>query len=624
MYGYAGKLLRINLTEGKVTTEEIAPEILRKFLGGVGYGAKLLYDEMPAGIDPLGSENELVFTTGPLTGTRAPGSGFAEVCFKSPLTGIWGESKCGGEWGGSLRKAGYDFLVIEGKAKEPKYIVIYDSKVEIRPAEKLKGKTTSQKDKFIKKELKDKNFETAVIGSAGENLVRFANIMVGGRAFGRCGAGAVMGSKKLLAIAVRGTGKIPVANPEEFSLVCKKGNEKVLAITGKEGMATNGTTGDLVGCDSQGDMPTKNWRSNSWGKGEELYDHFKRNNLVGAIPCYKGCVLRCGRIAKVESGKWETPQYEGSEYESITAFTFFVLNKDMDAAVHADYLCNEYGLDTISTGAVIAFAMDCYENGIISKEEAGGLDLTWGNAETMVELIKKIASRDGIGRVLGEGTRRASREIGKGSDMLAIQVKGLEGPAHDSRSGKTLAIMYGLSNRGMCHIHPLEGMSYDSGKNDFGLLPYGLPEPQTVDRFAEAGKGKIAKKLQDWGIIPDILGICKFYIYNGLGPGELARMLSTLTGWDIDGEELLAVGERIYDLQRRFNVREGIKKTDDMLPERCLKLPEFGKYSSVEECEIRSYDSMLEECYEARGWEKETGIPKRKPNLHTINISVNY
>jgi len=624
MYGYAGKLLRINLTEGKVTTEEIAPEILRKFLGGVGYGAKLLYDEMPAGIDPLGSENELVFTTGPLTGTRAPGSGFAEVCFKSPLTGIWGESKCGGEWGGSLRKAGYDFLVIGGKAKEPKYIVIHDSKVEIRPAEKLKGKTTSQKDKFIKKELKDKNFETAVIGSAGENLVRFANIMVGGRAFGRCGAGAVMGSKKLLAIAVRGTGKIPVANPEEFSLVCKKGNEKVLAITGKEGMATNGTTGDLVGCDSQGDMPTKNWRSNSWGKGEELYDHFKRNNLVGAIPCYKGCVLRCGRIAKVESGKWETPQYEGSEYESITAFTFFVLNKDMDAAVHADYLCNEYGLDTISTGAVIAFAMDCYENGIISKEEAGGLDLTWGNAETMVELIKKIASRDGIGRVLGEGTRRASREIGKGSDMLAIQVKGLEGPAHDSRSGKTLAIMYGLSNRGMCHIHPLEGMSYDSGKNDFGLLPYGLPEPQTVDRFAEAGKGKIAKKLQDWGIIPDILGICKFYIYNGLGPGELARMLSTLTGWDIDGEELLAVGERIYDLQRRFNVREGIKKTDDMLPERCLKLPEFGKYSSVEECEIRSYDSMLEECYEARGWEKETGIPKRKPNLHTINISVNY
>ena len=274
----------------------------------------------------------------------------------------------------------------------------------------------------------------------------------------------------------------------------------------------------------------------------------------------------------------------------------------MDAAVHATYLCNEYGMDTISTGAVIAFAMDCYENGIITKEKAGGLELVWGNAETMVELLKKIASRDGIERVLGEGTRRASQEIGKGSDMLTVQVKGLEGPAHDSKSGKTLAIMYGLSNRGMCHIHPPEGMNYDSGKKDFGLIPYGLPDPQTVDRFTEEGKGKIAKKLQDWGIVPDILGICKFYIYKGLGPEELARMLSTLTGWYVDGEELLAVGERIYDLQGMFNVREGIKKTDDMLPERCLKLPEFGRYSSVEECEIRSYNSMLEECYEARGW----------------------
>ncbi len=610
LYGYAGKLLRIDLSEEKVSFEEIKPEILRRFLGGVGYGVKLLYDETPAGIDPLSPESKAVFVTGPLTGTGAPGSGFAEVCFKSPLTGIWGESKCGGEWGGALRKAGYDSLLIQGKAKEPKYIVIHDSKVEIRPAGKLKGKTTSQKDKLIKEELRDEKFETAVIGTAGENLVRFACIMVGGRAFGRCGAGTVMGSKNLLAVAVKGTGKIPVANPGEFSLACKEGNEKVLATVGKDGMSKDGTTGDLAACDSAGDIPTKNWRSNSWGKGEELYDRFKRNNLVRANPCYKGCVLRCGRIGKVESGKWKTPQHEGNEYESIAAFTFFVLNEDMDAAVHADYLCNEYGLDTLSAGAVIAFAMDCYEKGIISREEADGLELTWGSAETIIELLKKIANRDGIGRILGEGTKRASQEIGKGSDKLAIQIKGLEGPAHDSRSGKTLAIMYGLSNRGMCHIHPLEGMAYDSGKNDFGLIPYGIPDPQTVDRFAEEGKGEIAKKLQDWGIIPDILGFCKFHIYNGLGPREVARLVSTLTGWDIDGEELLEIGERVYNLQRVFNVREGIRKKDDMLPERCLKLPEFGKYSSVKECEIKSYDRMLEECYEARGWNKETGVPR--------------
>ena len=612
VYGYAGKLLRVDLTGEKVAIEQISPELLREFVGGVGYGVKVLYDEIPPGTDPLGSENKVVFATGPLTGTGAPGSGFAEVCFKSPLTGIWGESKCGGEWGGVLRRAGYDFMVIEGRANEPKYIVIDDSEVEIRPAAKLRGRTTSQKDKLVKEELKDEKYEAAVVGPAGENLVNFANIMVGGRAFGRCGAGAVLGSKNLLAIAARGTGKIRVANPDEFSLACKEGYEKVLATAGKDGMAVNGTTGDLVANDSLGDIPTKNWRSNSWGKGEELYDHFKRKNLIGANPCYKGCVLRCGRIAEVKSGKWKTPEHEGNEYESIAAFTFFVLNEDMDAAVHADYLCNEYGLDTISTGAVIAFAMDCYEEGIISKEEAGGLDLSWGNAETMIELIKRIANGDGIGRVLGQGTKRASDEIAKGSDMLAIQVKGLEGAAHDARSGKTLAIMYGLSNRGMCHIHPLEGMAYDSLKIDFGLVPYGVPDPKTLDRFAEEGKGEIAKKLQDFGIVPDILGICKFYIYNGLGPSELARLTSSLTGWNVSGEELLNVGERVYNLQRMFNVREGISKMDDMLPERCLKLPEFGKYSSVEECEIEHYPQMLEECYEARGWSKETGVPIRE------------
>ncbi|MBA3061723.1 MAG: aldehyde:ferredoxin oxidoreductase, partial [Atribacteria sp.] len=288
-----------------------------------------------------------------------------------------------------------------------------------------------------------------------------------------------------------------------------------------------------------------------------------------------------------------------------------LLNEDMDAAVHATYLCNEYGLDTISAGAVIAFAMDCYEKGIISKKEADGLDLTWGNTETVVELVKKIANRVGIGQVLGEGTRAASQKIGKGSKALAIQVKGLEGPAHDPRSGKTLAIMYGLSNRGMCHIHPLEGMAYDSLKNDFGLIPYGLTDPQTVDRFAEEGKGKSAKMLQDWGIVPEIVGICKFFIYNGLGPGEVAWLVSTLTGWDIDVKKLLTIGEHVYNLQRMFNVREGIKKSDDMLPERVCKLPEFGKYSSVEECEIKDYARMLEECYVARGWDLETGIPKK-------------
>ena len=609
--GYAGRVLRIDLTEERVSVEEIDPEVLRSFLGGVGYAARLLYDEVAAGIDPLGPENKVVFATGPFNGTAVPGSGSISVCFKSPLTGIWGESRAGGDWGGALKRAGYDFLVIEGKAREPKFIVVHDASVEIRTADKLKGKTSSQKERFIKKEeLKDEGFETVVIGPAGENLVKLANVMAGERAFGRGGAGAVMGSKNLLAIAVKGSGKVPVARPREFSLACKATREKVLEATGGKGWSVHGTTNGLANCDADGDIPTKNWRANSWGKGQELYAHFRRENLVKAGSCCKGCVLRCKRTVRVASGKWKTPQHEGGEYETMVAFTFFVFNEDIDAAVHADYLCNEYGLDTISTGAVIGFAMDCYDNGMISREEADGLDLSWGNAETIIELVKGIASREGLGRVLGEGVRHAAQEIGKGSDRLAIHVKGLEGPAHDARSGKTLAIAYGLGNRGMCHIHPLEVGAYDNLKNDFGLIPYGIPDPKTVDRYAEEGKGQIVKKLQDFGVLPDILGICKFYVFERVGPGELARMLSALTGWDVDGEKLLETGARVYDLQRMFNVREGISKKDDMLPERCLKLPEFGKYASVKECAIRNLEGMLEECYEARGWSKETGVPQ--------------
>lgn len=605
IYGYAGKLLRVDLTREKVSFESIKPEILREYMGGVGYGAKLLYDELPAGVDPFSPENKLLFATGPLTGTAAPGSGFAEVCFKSPLTGLWGEAKSGGEWGGCLRKAGYDFLVVEGKSNSPKYLFIDNDKVEIKSAEKLRSKTTSHKEALIKEELSDETIEIATIGNAGENLVRFASIMIGGRSFGRCGAGAVMGAKNLLAIAVRGNSEIKAAKPDEFLSACRAGNKKVLDRTGKDGLSIGGTTGDIPNCDEAGDIPTKNWRSNSWGKGQELYDHFSNENLVRANPCYNGCVLRCGRIVEVKNGKWKTPVHEGAEYESICAFTYFVLNEDMDAAVHATYLCNEYGLDTISAGAVIAFAMDCYDSGILKKEDVDGLDFTWGNSDTMIELIKRIAGRKGIGKMLGEGTKRAAQQLGKGADALAIQVKGLEGPAHDPRSGKTLAVMYGLSNRGMCHIHPLEGMAYDSGKNDFSLTPYGVPDPQTVDRYDEKGKGKIAAKLQDWGVIPDVVGICKFYIYNGIGPDDVARQISALTGWDVGAEELLSVGRRVYNLQREFNIREGAKKSDDMLPERVLKLPEFGKYADVPDCEIKDYRGMLDECYAERGWQNQ-------------------
>ncbi|MGC8757829.1 MAG: aldehyde ferredoxin oxidoreductase family protein [Caldisericaceae bacterium] len=608
-FGYAGKILRVNLTTSKISAEELNPIDARTYLGGAGLAAKILFDELPKGIEPLSAESKIIFATGPLTATFAPGSGSVDVCFKSPLTDIWGESRAGSDWGPSLKKAGYDLLIIEGKSSEQLYLTIDNGNVSLRSAKNLVGLSTSEKTLLLKKELGN-DFEIATIGPAGEAGVLYSTVMFGdgSRAAGRTGAGAVLGSKNLLAVAVRGTGKIKVARENEFHSVCTESVNKLLGNPGNLGLKTDGTTGDLGKCDNAGDWPTKNWHSNSWGKGQELYDKFKKNNLVGPHACYKGCILFCGRIAKVDSGNWKTPVHEGTEYESISAFTAFIMNDDIDAAVYATYLCNEYGLDTISAGAVIAFAMECYEKGILSKEELNGLDMSWGNMDSAVELLNRIVSRNGIGDLFAKGVVRAARVIGKGSEEFAVSVKGLEGPAHDPRSGKALALTYGVGNIGMSHIHPIEGMAYDAYKVDFGLIPYGLKDPNDVDRFEEKGKGTASKILHDFGIIPDVIGLCKFYVYAGLTPDDLAKELSALTGWDIDGKELLKIGERIYNLERVFNVREGTTSKDDQLPQRVKNIPEFGKYASVPESAISNYDLMLNEYYESRGWDSQ-GIP---------------
>lgn len=609
--GYAGKQLRVLLDEKKVKVESLNPDILKKYIGGVGYAAKILYDELIKNTDPLGPNNKIVFATGPLTAYNVPGGGSIELCFKSPLTNAWGECRCGGNFGPDLRKAGYDFIIIEGKAKKPIYLVITDDNVEFKNASHLQGKIVTEKIKIIHEELIDPQVSIMCIGPAGENLVRFSAVMYESRAAGRCGAGAVMGSKNLMAIAVKGTGKIKPANSENF----KKSVRETMKIISKHpntsAFQIGGTTCEIVSSDKGGDWPTKNWQSNSWGKGKELYDYFLKNNFVSKKMCYRGCPVACGRIAKVENGIYKTPQHGGTEYESISAFTAFVLNEDMDAAVHCTYLCNEYGLDTISTGAVIAFAMECYEKGIIKQNDIGGLNLSWGNTDVLPTLIKKIAKKEDVGNILAEGVKRAAEIFGKKAKKFAIHVKGLEGPAHDPRASKSLAITYGTSNRGMCHIHPVEAQSFDYGKMSWGLIPYGLPDPNIVDRLGEKGKGKIVKLLQDGCIIPDILGVCKFIMYVGITINHFAEILSALTGRKIDGSELLKIGERTINLQRLFNIREGFNSNDDLIPERIKQKPLFGNYKNQEKCVILDYEGMLKEYYKERGWNVKTGIPKK-------------
>jgi aldehyde:ferredoxin oxidoreductase len=608
IYGYAGKQLRICLDNLRIIKEDLDEKILRKYLGAVGYSVRLLYNELDAGIDPLGSKNRLIFATGPLSHPAVPGGGSIELCYKSPLTNAWGESRVGGEFGFALKKAGYDYLIIEGIAEKPSYIVIDDDDIEIRPGGKLVGKTTSEKEEILREKL-DNAYEIMTIGPAGENKVLIATVMLKGRAAGRTGAGAVMGSKNILAVAVKGTKEIPIYNPEGFKNLIRKANKKVKENPDTERYRKYGTTGDILSCDEAGDWPTKNWQSNSWGKGNELYAYFHKNNLIKNYPCYRGCPVACGRYVEVKEGKYKTPAHAGAEYESISTFTAFVLNKDIDAAVHSTYLCNEYGIDTISTGSIIAFIMDCYDQGIVGNKDVENLDLSWGNAEILPILVKKIAFRDGLGNSLADGVKRASEKLSRGAEKLAVHGKGLEAPAHDPRSGKALAVTYGTGNRGMCHIHPVEGMTYDSGKVDFGLVKYGIPDPEEVDRWDEEGKGAITKILQDGAIVPDIVGTCKFFMYLGITLDDYADFLSKLTGWELKGEDLILTGERVSNLQRMFNVREGFGRREDNIPERMCQIPKFGIYKDEVNCVIKDYEGMLDEYYQARGWDQKTGIP---------------
>jgi len=615
LYGYFGKQLRISLDNKEILKENIDAAILRKYLGGTGYSARVLYDEIPQGTDPFSSENKLMFATSPLTTNRIPGGGSIMLCFKSPLTNAWGEARCGGDFGPDLKKAGYDFLIIEGKSEKPVYLVIDDDKVEFKSAIGLLGKTVSEKLKIIREELSDPKISVMCIGPAGEKLVKIATVMFEHRAAGRCGAGAVMGSKNLIGIAVKGSQKTPMAQPAKLTETIKTCLKILKESEFSANLKKHGTTGDMVANDAAGDWPTKNWYSNSWGKAEQLYHQFFNKHLVKNHGCYTGCPIACGRISEVKEGRFKTPAHEGSEYESLSAFTAFVFNENLEAAIHATYLCNEYGIDTISAGAIIAFAMECYENGILKREEVGGIDLSWGTPTVLPELVRMISLREGIGDLLAEGVKIASERLGGGSEKYAIHGKGLEAPAHDPRSGKVLGVAYGTANRGMCHIHPLEGMAYDSGKMDWGLMKYGVPDPNTIDRWDEKGKGEIVKILQDALILPDILNTCKFFMYAGVHLDHLAELLSAATGWNIDGQELLKVGERVMNLQRLFNIREGFRREDDLLPERMKQKPAFGFYENENRCAIKDFEGMLDEYYVARGWDTETGIPTKEKLL---------
>ncbi len=601
MFGYMGKILRVDLTTSRISEEALREEDCKMFLGGSGLATKYLFDEVPKGADPLGPDNALIFMTGPLTGTESPSAGRYCVVTKSPLTGFWAEANSGGNWGVYLKSSGYDGIIFKGISPRPVYLVIDDGKAELRDASKLWGKGVSETTRLIKEELGE-DFNVSCIGIAGENLVRFANIVNDlHRAAGRCGVGAVMGSKRLKAVAARGTKEIKAANQEVFSEISKRNydlvNESMLKIT----LETYGTAmaTDLINV--RGGFPTRNWQTGVFSEIEKISGITLADTLLTDRKHCFACPISCGRVTVVKSGPFAC-RGEGPEYETIGSIGGMCCIDNLEAITLAHNLCDDYGLDTVSTGSVIAFAIECYEKGILTKADTGGLELKFGDPDIVIQLIHKIARREGIGDLLAEGTKRMAQKLDRGAEKFAMHVKGLELPAYDPRAAKICGLAYVTANRGGDHITAyVEGPSFID--IPFLCVEDSKIEDPLVENPAEA---KVVKDLEDANTVFDAMGTCKF-MGMALATQDWVDMIASCVGWKFDVEDYRKTGERIYNLARAFSVREGLTRDDDTLPPRLLEepLPE----GTAQGHKVEKLDVMLDAYYEFRGWDKKTGKP---------------
>ena len=596
--GYSGRLLIIDLTSREITKEDLDLRIAREFIGGEGIASTILFEQVGPDTDPLGPDNRLIFMTGAFVATNIPCGIKTTVVSKSPLTGIYGESVFSAPLGIDLKNSGYDGMIIKGRAKDPAYIWINDDQVEVRDAQHLWGRETFETADELRKELGDTNISVVTIGPAGERLVRLASIIADdSRAAGRCGLGAVMGSKNLKAIASKGTGKISVSNPTRLNELRKEAVTTALPNT--KALRDNGTASGLITFEQNGNLPIRNWTRGSFPEAEKITGTTMTQRILTApYPC-KTCPIACGRKVKVESGPYAM-EGSGPEYESMAALGSLCYNSNLESIAKANDLCNRLGIDTISTGQAIAFAMECYEKGLIT--ETGGVDLTWGNPDAIVRICELIGKKEGLGEVLGEGVLMAAKKIGKGSEKFAIHVKGLEFPEHNPRKFKSMGVAYATSNVGANHNR---GSPMLVERN---LLSPELPWKEPVDGFIAKDKGRMTKVYQDICCVVDSLGICKFMVFWGkLRLRILVEYYNAITGWDITFEDLMKAGERIWNLQRAFNIRMGVSRKDDTLPDRFLK-------ESVNEGpakgQIVELETMLAEFYNERGLD-QNGKPSK-------------
>ncbi len=598
--GYAGKILWVNLTKRQWRIEKVTEEMARKWIGGSGWAAAIVSSLVPAEADPLGPDNILGFFTGPLTGTMIPSSGRHCVAGKSPLTGIWGEASIGGSWGKALKLAGYDAVIITGKASEPVYVWICEESIEIRLAKSLWGMDTYKVEGAIREETHQRA-EVCSIGPAGERMAKIAGIFTDGRegrTAARCGLGAVAGSKNIKAIAVFGTKTPAIANKTELL-----GKIKEVMPTIKErtkGQTNFGTPGLVTPCEQLGDFPVKNWTLGSWEEGASRINgvQLAEKYLTGRFHC-SSCPIGCGRQIAINTGKYAGVLGGGPEYETLGLFGGSCLIDDLEAICYANELCNRYGIDTIEAGNLVAFSMEAYEKGIITREDTGGREIIWSEPSVLIELIKEMGEGQGFGAILADGFPSLVKRFGKAVKDMGITVKGLSFPAHEPRAYNSMAVGYATANRGACH---LEAFSHAFERN-LAMPDMGIYKP--FDRFTSEGKGILAAKSQNLMMVFDSVAMCKFTLFGGVTPTLIAEWLSLVTGMEWNVEDLLLCGERIFNQKRLFNNQCGISRKDDTLPERILKQV---RRSGGAADNLPPLDEMLDEYYNYRGWDAN-GIP---------------
>ena len=624
MYGWTGRRLKVYLSEGRIVKEEIPEELRLDFLGGRGLNSKTLFDEVKPGIDPLGPDNILMIAAGPLVGTLVSCCGRWTATAKSPLTGIHGDANGGGDFAAELKFAGYDQLIFYGQSPQPVYLWIKDDQVELRDASHLWGLNTWETYKQLVEDTHDPEIREVCIGPAGENKVLFAAILAGGSigAAGRTGMGTVMGSKNLKAVAVRGTGSVKIARPDEFFKEAKRFYETIMASPYLQSWGEHGSLSLLRRMALTGSLGVRNQQWGYFKRFENISEETYKAQYKGKRNACFACPIQCGSYYEVKEGAYIT-HGEGPEMGSVGIFCAKLDNDNLAAALKATTLCNQFGLDAISCGATIAFAMEAWERGLLTAEDCDNLDLSWGNMDTVMQLLTKIAHREGFGNLLAEGSRQASKQI-TGSEACLVEVKGLEWinfyPGADAPKGGLLGAA--TSTRGFDHLRGfIENLVYHPRLREFG----GEEMVESLkNRHTPLGRGAVQALENDLKSAFDSLGICYFMLgwslehYRlELDHDDLARLFSSATGVDMSGDDLLKVGERIYNVERAFNIREGLGRKDDTLPERYFVKEIHGRPTVG--VDPAKFQVMLNEYYKFKGWDKE-GVPTKK-KLDELNLS---